>query len=247
MDRISPWRSLSKQNSSQTRTAKQRSMTIGSASGSRIVSRAPMLMTCMPKRTLTEMAVKDVHKEPQLDIVGWFTLGPASGPEPHLLPIHSRISEVYTESPLLVLFHPENAFSEETAAGKLPLTVYESVSISTSSEPNDKVMDVDGAVQPKSTKFRELVYSIETGEAEMISVDFVARGGGNATAVEGSVDVPVSNAEASTNDEDAGKRSTRGKQKEKEKIAEDAPIEESQILSADDEESKSIPKTVDTM
>ncbi|KAJ6273025.1 sorbitol dehydrogenase [Bipolaris maydis] len=180
---------------------------------------------------------KDVHKEPQLDIVGWFTLGPASGPEPHLLPIHSRISEVYTESPLLVLFHPENAFSEETAAGKLPLTVYESVSISTSSEPNDKVMDVDGAVQPKSTKFRELVYSIETGEAEMISVDFVARGGGNATAVEGSVDVPVSNAEASTNDEDAGKRSTRGKQKEKEKIAEDAPIEESQILSADDEES----------
>ncbi|EUC44896.1 hypothetical protein COCMIDRAFT_37330 [Bipolaris oryzae ATCC 44560] len=180
---------------------------------------------------------KDVHKEPQLDIVGWFTLGPASGPEPHLLPIHSRISEVYTESPLLVLFHPENAFSEETAAGKLPLTVYESVSVSTSSEPNDKVMDVDGAVQPKSTKFRELVYSIETGEAEMISVDFVARGGGNATAVEGSVDVPVSNAEASANDEDAGKRITRGKQKEKEKVAEDAPIEESQILSADDEES----------
>ncbi|KAF5848538.1 hypothetical protein GGP41_005911 [Bipolaris sorokiniana] len=187
---------------------------------------------------------KDVHKEPQLDIVGWFTLGPASGPEPHLLPIHSRISEVYTESPLLVLFHPENAFSEETAAGKLPLTVYESVSVSTSSEPNDKVMDVDGAVQPKSTKFRELVYSIETGEAEMISVDFVARGGGNATAVEGSVDVPVSNAEASANDEDAGKRITRGKQKEKEKMAEDAPIEESQILSADDEESKSTDRSL---
>ena len=34
-------------------------------------------------------------------------------------------------------------------------------------------------------RFRELPYSIETGEAEMISVDFVARGGGNATAVEG--------------------------------------------------------------
>lgn len=207
----------------------------------------PIFLTGIPKRTLTEMPVKDVHKEPQLDIVGWFTLGPASGPEPHLLPIHSRISEVYTESPLLVLFHPENAFSEETAAGKLPLTVYESVSVSTSSEPNDKVMDVDGAVQPKSTKFRELVYSIETGEAEMISVDFVARGGGNATAVEGSVDVPVSSAEASANDEDAGKRSTRSKQKEKEKVLEDTPIEESQILSADDEESKSILKTVDMM
>jgi COP9 signalosome complex subunit 6 len=34
-------------------------------------------------------------------------------------------------------------------------------------------------------KFRELPYSVETGEAEMISVDFVARGGGNATAVDG--------------------------------------------------------------
>lgn len=31
---------------------------------------------------------------------------------------------------------------------------------------------------------QELPYSIETGEAEMISVDFVARGGGNATAVD---------------------------------------------------------------
>ncbi|KAI0587852.1 cop9 signalosome subunit 6 protein [Pyrenophora tritici-repentis] len=132
---------------------------------------------------------KDVHKEPQLDIVGWFTLGPASGPEPHILPIHSRISDVYTESPLLVLFHPEAAFTEETAAGKLPLTVYESITVNASSEPNDKAMDIDGAVQAKSTKFRELVYSIETGEAEMIAVDFVARGGGNATAVEGTAEI----------------------------------------------------------
>jgi COP9 signalosome complex subunit 6 len=193
------------------------------------------------------IAVKDVHKEPQLDIVGWFTLGPASGPEPHLLPIHSRISEIYTESPLLVLFHPENAFSEETAAGKLPLTVYESVSVSTSSEPNDKAMDIDGAVQPKSIKFRELVYSIETGEAEMISVDFVARGGGNATAVEGSVDVSASSAGTAAVDEDPGKRGTRGKQKEKEKVADDALIEESLILSADDEESKVISNAVTKM
>ncbi|KAI4617533.1 hypothetical protein J4E80_005736 [Alternaria sp. BMP 0032] len=180
---------------------------------------------------------KDVHKEPQLDIVGWFTLGPASGPEPHILPIHSRISEVYTESPLLVLFHPENAFSKETAAGKLPLTVYESLSVNTTSDPNDKAMDIDGAVQAKSTKFRELVYSIETGEAEMISVDFVARGGGNATAVEGTANVAGAAPEPSRTDEVTGKRNTRGKQKEKEKEKEkDAPIDESVILNADDEE-----------
>ncbi|KAF1828894.1 hypothetical protein BDW02DRAFT_634852 [Decorospora gaudefroyi] len=176
---------------------------------------------------------KDVHKEPQLDIVGWFTLGPASGPEPHILPVHSRISEVYTESPLLVLFHPENAFSQETAAGKLPLTLYESITVNASSEPNDKAMDIDGAVQAKSIKFRELVYSIETGEAEMISVDFVARGGGNATAVEGSADSGASKAESPKAEEGTGKKNTRGKQKEKEK---DAPIDESLILTADDDE-----------
>lgn len=100
-------------------------------------------------------------------------------------------------------------------------------------------MDIDGAVQVKSTKFRELVYSIETGEAEMISVDFVARGGGNATAVEGSADAPVPKAESANTDEAAGKRVTRGKQKEKEKEKEkDAPLDESVVMTAEDDESK---------
>jgi COP9 signalosome complex subunit 6 len=100
-------------------------------------------------------------------------------------------------------------------------------------------MDIDGAVQTKSTKFRELVYSIETGEAEMISVDFVARGGGNATAVEGTSNVADTTSEPSRTDEVTGKRSTRGKQKEKEKEKEkDAPIDESAILTADDDEGR---------
>lgn len=177
-----------------------------------------------------------MHKQPQLDLVGWFTLGPASGPEPYILPIHSRISELYTESPLLVLFHPENAFTEATAAGKLPLTLYESISVNSSNEPNDKAMDIDGAVQAKSTKFRELVYSIETGEAEMISVDFVARGGGNATAVEGSTDVAAPKAEATKVEETPGKRVTRGKQKENKGKDKDIPLEESIVMTAEDEE-----------
>ena len=184
--------------------------------------------------------VKDVHKQPPLDLVGWFTLGPRSGPQPHILPIHSHISELYTESPLLVLFHPEEAFSEATAAGKLPLTLYEPFSENVASDPNDKAMDIDGAVKAKSTKFKELVYSIETGEAEMISVDFVARGGGNATAVEGSVEAAAPKAEPSKVDEVAGKRTTRGKAKEKEKEKEnkDAPIDESMVMTAEDDESK---------
>jgi COP9 signalosome complex subunit 6 len=185
--------------------------------------------------------VKDVHKQPPLDLVGWFTLGPRSGPQPHILPIHSHISQVYTESPLLVLFHPEDAFSEATAAGKLPLTLYEPIFENVTSDPNDKAMDIDGAVQAKSTKFKELVYTIETGEAEMISVDFVARGGGNATAVEGPGPAALAHqAESSRIDEaSSGKRMTRGKQKEKEKEKEkDLPIDESLVMTAEDDERK---------
>jgi len=33
-------------------------------------------------------------------------------------------------------------------------------------------------------RFKELRYEVETGEAEMIGVDFVARGGGNAGAIQ---------------------------------------------------------------
>lgn len=98
-------------------------------------------------------------------------------------------------------------------------------------------MDIDGAVQNKALKFRELVYSVETGEAEMIGVDFVARGGGNATAVDGSAAaVPKATAESSKVEEEKGKK-TRGKQKEKEKAKEET-IDESAVLTAEDDERK---------
>jgi COP9 signalosome complex subunit 6 len=184
------------------------------------------------------LLVKEVHKQPQLDLVGWFTLGPASGPGPHILPIHRRITELYNDSAILLLFHPESTYTEATAAGKLPLTLYESLYENAPSDPNDKAMDIDGAVKDKAIKFRELVYSVETGEAEMISVDFVARGGGNATAVEGSVEASASAADGSKASESAGKKG-KGKQKEKEKESEkDAPIDDAAVLDADDEESK---------
>ena len=123
--------------------------------------------------------------------------------------------------------------------------MYESISVNSTSDPNDKAMDIDGAVQAKSTKFRELVYSIETGEAEMISVDFVARGGGNATAVEGSADAAASKAETPKGDEIAGKRTTRGKQKEKEQEKEkDAPIDDSTVMTAEDDESMSTQRDI---
>lgn len=160
--------------------------------------------------------------------MGWFTLGPPTGPEPHLLPIHNRIAEVHTDSPILLLFHPSEALSEATAAGKLPLTIYEPVHESTSAQ-NDKAMDIDGAVQPKTLKFRELVYSVETGEAEMIAMDFVARGGGNATAVV---------ADSKKADAKKSPQEGKGKGKRKAESKEPEPIDESKVLTAEDEERK---------
>ncbi|KAK0111510.1 hypothetical protein ONS95_001864 [Cadophora gregata] len=128
--------------------------------------------------------MKDVHKVPALDLVGWYTILPTPGPQPNHLPIHKQILQSYNESAILLGFHP-TAVLENSAGGKLPLTIYES-----NFEAEDVAVDngedkemKDGEPQ-LALKFKELPYSVETGEAEMISVDFVARGGGNATAVE---------------------------------------------------------------
>jgi COP9 signalosome complex subunit 6 len=87
-------------------------------------------------------------------------------------------TEYNLESAIFLLFHPELVAQSGGGAGKLPLSLYETV------WTNDSSMEVDGAERNQSLKFRELRYSVESGEAEMIGVDFVARGGANATAVE---------------------------------------------------------------
>ncbi|KMU79215.1 hypothetical protein CISG_07646 [Coccidioides immitis RMSCC 3703] len=51
----------------------------------------------------------------------------------------------------------------------------------------DRSMEIDGQARQLALRFRELPYSIETEEAEMISVDFVASGGGNAAAIDSEV------------------------------------------------------------
>lgn len=91
-------------------------------------------------------------------------------------------------------------------------------------------MDIDGAVQNKTLKFRELVYTVETGEAEMIAVDFVARGGGNATAVEGSSSAATKGKLAKAPEDKEG--GSKGKQRE---VQEEA-IDVAAVLTAEDEE-----------
>ena len=129
---------------------------------------------------------KDVHQAPLLDLVGWFTTAPVTGPEAQHLPIHKQILEGYNETAIMLAFHPSGVLEGKATGGKLPLTIYESVYESAVERGGD-AMDTGEKEPGLELRFRELPYSIETGEAEMISVDFVARGGGNATAVDGTV------------------------------------------------------------
>jgi len=85
---------------------------------------------------------------------------------------------------LLALFHPETILEGNLTGGKLPFSLYESY-YEPGSENADKGLQVDGWGMGRQlqVRFKELAFEVETGEAEMIGVDFVAKGGGNATAV----------------------------------------------------------------
>ncbi|KAJ4270422.1 hypothetical protein NW762_002103 [Fusarium torreyae] len=124
-----------------------------------------------------------VHKDRQLDLVGWYTLLPSSGPTPTVLAIHNQILEGWNESAVLLGFHPEQVL-DHSVGGRLPLTIYESNyevdDPRTDNDGEDKKMD-DGEPTLK-LKFRELPYSVETDETEMISMNYVAGSGGNAAA-----------------------------------------------------------------
>jgi COP9 signalosome complex subunit 6 len=173
--------------------------------------------------------VKDVHKVPALDLVGWYTTLPASGPKPVHLPIHRQILDSYNESAILLGFHP-TAVLNPSVGGKLPLTIYES-NYESEESPAESGEDKEmkDSESQLGLKFRELPYSVETGEAEMISVDFVARGGGNATAV----------AAAPTQqkaDEGTGKGKTPTFKKGNEQGAEPSDIDNQEVLSREDEE-----------
>ncbi|RJE22396.1 COP9 signalosome subunit 6 [Aspergillus sclerotialis] len=121
---------------------------------------------------------KDVHKDPPLDIVGWWSTAPPSGPNSVHLPIQRQILQDYNESAVFLAFHP--SLVGPSSGGKLPLTIYESVYEGDNATDGGKKMEVDGEEQSLSIKFRALPYSIETGEAEMISMDTITRTGKNA-------------------------------------------------------------------
>ncbi|KAL4919480.1 hypothetical protein BDW62DRAFT_40497 [Aspergillus aurantiobrunneus] len=135
---------------------------------------------------------KDVHKIPALDLIGWWSTAPPSGPTRAHLPIHRQILQNHNESAVFLAFHPSQVQEASSTQGKLPLAVYESVYEGESVSDSGKAMQVDGEEQSLNIRFRELPYTVETGEAEMIGIDTVARTARNAAAIETSVTTATS-------------------------------------------------------
>ncbi|SMR48709.1 unnamed protein product [Zymoseptoria tritici ST99CH_1E4] len=157
---------------------------------------------------------KDVHKAPALELVALFALGPVDGPQPAHLPMLRQVRQLLSsDSIMLLLFHPEMVDSLQ--GGKLPISLFESV----------EEIEADQL----QLRFRELQYEVETGDAEMIGVDFVAKGGGTATAVR---KAEIHSPTASGLKEKKGK----GKGKAKEEDGDTNETTSTHHLSAEDDE-----------
>lgn len=128
---------------------------------------------------------KEVHKAPALDLVAMFALSSSNGPQPQHIPILQQLQHHYNDSLILLLFHPDTILDGNMTGSKLPISLYESF-YEPGSEGADKSLQVDGWGMGRQLqmRFRELAYEVETGEAEMIAVDFVAKGSGSATAIQ---------------------------------------------------------------
>lgn len=179
---------------------------------------------------LTFITDREVHKAPALDLVGGFVLGPTTGPLPEHVPVTQQLLNV-NEAATLLLFHPSSVVDNPSAGGKLPLSVYEAF-YEPGSENEDKSTQVDklGMGRQLKLKYRELDYSMDTGEAEMIGMDFVARGAGNATAVASSTQTkPVATTEF-----------TKGKSKASAESVQPNGEEAETLLSPEDEERASL-------
>ncbi|KAH8147753.1 uncharacterized protein LAJ45_08218 [Morchella importuna] len=114
---------------------------------------------------------KETH--PTLDLLGWFTTTPSPtfAPSPWMVQFHRQLLP-FNESLILLCLNPSPSASVG-GGGTLPLAIYESV------------LEADDSADEGAPNllFVPLNYTIETGEAEMIGVDFVAKGGfGNAAA-----------------------------------------------------------------
>lgn len=135
----------------------------------------------------------------------------------------------------------------------MPVTIYESCT-----DASHKIVASDGDVemsdanaQDNNTHFHPLNYTIESGEAERIAVDFVARGTGNAQAVSSATSAKFKPAQGGEPMISTKKRTKeqqkndilpilgdkgKGKESEGEHKAEKSPEDVNALLNADEQE-----------
>ncbi|TBU64764.1 COP9 signalosome subunit 6 [Dichomitus squalens] len=117
------------------------------------------------------VARKEQYKQvfPSLEFIGWYTV--AERPTPRHIALHEQFT-LYSSTPLLLIMQPSTVFAaaSDTSGQSLPLKAY---------EPTIEIRD-----RKSRSVFLEATYSVETGEAERIAVDWTAKGGEGGTSLE---------------------------------------------------------------
>ncbi|RPD63247.1 COP9 signalosome subunit 6 [Lentinus tigrinus ALCF2SS1-7] len=114
---------------------------------------------------------KELFKQvfPSLEFIGWYTV--AERPIARHIALHEQFTP-YSSTPLLLVMQPSTVFAAAAdASGQtLPLKAY---------EPTIEMRD-----RKSRSVFIEAPYTVETGEAERIAVDWTAKGGEGGTSLE---------------------------------------------------------------
>ncbi|KAL5535137.1 hypothetical protein ACEPAF_3231 [Sanghuangporus sanghuang] len=111
---------------------------------------------------------RDQYKQvfPSLELIGWYTVAQEATAQ-HIA-LHEQFVE-YTSTPILLILQPTSESGPE-AGHSLPIKAY---------EPTVEIRD-----RVTRNVFVEASYTIQTGEAERIAVDWTAKGGEGGTSLE---------------------------------------------------------------
>ncbi|TFK41308.1 maintenance of mitochondrial structure and function-domain-containing protein [Crucibulum laeve] len=113
---------------------------------------------------------RDQYKQvfPSLEFIGWYTVAPR--PIARHIALHEQFTR-YCSTPLLLLLQPNGStITPDVNAQALPFKAF---------EPSIEIRE-----RKSRSIFIEVPYTVETGEAERIAVDWTARGGGSGTSLE---------------------------------------------------------------
>ncbi|THH02497.1 hypothetical protein EW026_g349 [Hermanssonia centrifuga] len=116
------------------------------------------------------VARRDQYKQvfPSLEFIGWYTMAPY--PTVQHIALHEQFA-AYSSTPLLLILQPSTALATSSDNSQsLPFKAF---------EPTVEIRD-----RRSRSVFIEAPFTVETGEAERIAVDWTARGGSGGTSLE---------------------------------------------------------------